>query len=208
MPTERISAPAVTLPAPPATASLATLSSLLGRLKQEEPRKAAEPPARIYCPALPWEKALALSQTALDDAPGAHRLALPVSFTRLHPFINPSIDEVQYTPISSQQVDSDHASLDNKRIKLLVNVTGDWSSDPSYFPTGTTRSDFYAFSVVTASPAARTPIAIIVQHDSAASRVLRGINGADILQICGTAHIPHDRRALAIVIDTAERLDA
>jgi hypothetical protein len=128
---------------------------------------------------------------------------LTTSFTGVHP----SFNEVQYAPISPQQLDTDHTSLDNRKIKLVVSVTADWSSDPSYFPTGTTRSDFYAFSVITASPAARTPIAIIVQHDSAASRVLRGINGTDRLQVCGTAHIPRDRRALAIVIDTAERLD-
>jgi hypothetical protein len=202
---ERTSPPAVTPPTAPAVAPSprTTLSSLLGQLKKEEPRSVPEPTARMYCPALPWEKALALAQAGSVGAPGAHRLPLTTSFTGVHP----SFNEVQYAPISPQQLDTDHTSLDNRKIKLVVSVTADWSSDPSYFPTGTTRSDFYAFSVITASPAARTPIAIIVQHDSAASRVLRGINGTDRLQVCGTAHIPRDRRALAIVIDTAERLD-
>ena len=52
-------------------------------------------------------------------------------------------------PLTPQGIDVDHASLDNKLVKLEINVTGDSSTDPSYFPTGTTRSDFDAFSVVT-----------------------------------------------------------
>jgi hypothetical protein len=97
--TERIRPPALTPAAPAATAGLATLSSLLGKLKQDEPRKAPEPPTRMYCPVLPWEKALALAQAAPFEAPGAHRLPLALSFTGLQP----SIDEVQYTPISPQE---------------------------------------------------------------------------------------------------------
>jgi hypothetical protein len=182
---------------------LARLANLKDKMKEEESVKTTEIPEHVYCPVFDWKRALALAQETSGAEAGVHRVTLTVSFTAVYQ----TAAEIQYMPLTPQEIDVDHASLDNKLVKLEINVTGDSSTDPSYFPTGTTRSDFDAFSVVTVGAATHTHIAIIVRHDTATSKVLYRMSASDTLRICGTARVPRDRRALSIVVDNAEPVE-
>jgi hypothetical protein len=183
---------------------LAGLSSMKSELKEIESHKTpvvvTEP---VYCPVFDWKKALALAQEMSDDGPGAHRLKLSVSFAPPR-----SRAEVEYTRVTPQAIDADHASLDNKAVELEVTEIRSSSANQSLFPAGTSSDDYVAYSVATLGDAIRTRVAIIVRLDTAASKLLDHTNPSDKLRIRGTARVPGNPSALSIVVDRAEAVES
>lgn len=124
----------------------------------------------------------------------AHRPKLAVSFTTPRSQVS-----VEYTPITSEAIDADHAALDNKAVELEITEAGSSSSNPSLFPTGITSDDYVAYSVPTPGDATRTRIGLVVRLDTAASNLLDRTVPADKLRVRGTARVPGNPSALSIV---------
>ncbi|HET8889251.1 MAG TPA: right-handed parallel beta-helix repeat-containing protein [Candidatus Angelobacter sp.] len=195
--------PAPTETAKPAAAS-SSLSDLLAQLdglakkKPAEASKAADSGAS-YCPLFDWKKALALAQGTSDAEPGAHRRKLAVAFSAPQ-----ARAPLEYTRITSREIDADHALLDHKAVELDVTQVRDSSTNSSLFPDGTEKDNFSAYSVTTASDATRTRIAIIVKLDTAASKLISRGASTDVFRIRGIVRVPADSSALSIVVDAAE----
>lgn len=94
---------------------LASLSSMKTQIKEIELHKPAAVAEPVYCPVFDWKKALALAQDTPADGPGAHRLNLAVSFGTPR-----SQASIEYTPITSEAIDADHAALDNKAVVVEI----------------------------------------------------------------------------------------
>ena len=203
--------PAKPAPATPSTASgpsslsdlLASLSSMKTQIKEIESHKPAPVVEPVYCPVFDWKKALALAQDTPADSPGAHRPKLAVSFAAPRSQVS-----VEYTPITPEAIDADHAALDNKAVELEVTEARSSSSNPSLYPAGTTSDDYVAYSVATPGDATHTRIAIIVKLDTAVSKVLDRTTPTDKLRIRGTARVPGNPSALSIVVDSAEAVES
>jgi hypothetical protein len=182
---------------------LASLSSMKSQIKEIESHKPAAVAEPIYCPAFDWKKALDLAQDESIAGAGAHRLKLAVSFAAPR-----SQASVEYTQITPQSIDADHASLDNKSVELEVTEARSSSSNPSLYPAGTTSDDYVAYSVAAAGDTTRTRIAIVVRLDTAASKLLDHTTPTDRLRIRGTARVPGNPSALSIVVDSAEAVES
>jgi hypothetical protein len=198
------SAPAPAEPAKPVSAA-SSLNDLLAQLDSMEKKKPAEASktsgstAPSYCPLFDWKKALALAQVTSDAGPGAHRRPLAVAFSAPQ-----TRAEREYKRITSQEIDADRASLNNKAIELDVTQVRDSSTNSSLFPAGTEKNNFTAYSVATTGGDTRTRIAIIVKLDTAASKLISRGASNDVFRIRGTAFVPGDSSALSIVVDAAE----
>jgi Right handed beta helix region len=181
---------------------LASLSSIQNKMKEMESTKTSASSGPLYCPVFDWKKVLVLAQETSTVGRGAHKAKLIVSF--MPPRQRP---EIQYTQVTPQAIDADHASLDNKAVDLQVTAIRSSSSNPSLFPTGTASDDYMAYSVTTVSGDTRTPIAIIVRLDTAASKLLNHTNPTDKVRIRGTARIPANPHGLSIIVDNAEAVE-
>ena len=183
---------------------LSSLSSMKSQIKEIESKKpaaaAAEP---VYCPALDWQKALALAQDGNADAPGAHRVKLPVSFAAPR-----SQSSAEYQAITPQAIDADHAALDNKAVELDVTEARSSAGNQSIFPAGISDDDYAAYNVSTVGEATRTRVAIVVRLDTASSKLLDRTVPTDRLRIRGTARVPANPGALSIVVDSAEAVES
>jgi len=173
------------------------------QIKEIESHKPAPVVEPVYCPVFDWKKALALAQDTPADSPGAHRPKLAVSFAAPRSQVS-----VEYTPITPEAIDADHAALDNKAVELEVTEARSSSSNPSLYPAGTTSDDYVAYSVATPGDATHTRIAIIVKLDTAVSKVLDRTTPTDKLRIRGTARVPGNPSALSIVVDSAEAVES
>jgi hypothetical protein len=198
------SGPAPAEPAKPASPA-SSLNDLLAQLDSLEKKKPAEASktagsaAPSYCPLFDWKKALALAQATSDAEPGAHRRKLAVVFS------TPPVRAVlEYRRITSQEIDAERSSLNNKPIELDVTQARDSSTNSSLFPADTESDNFAAYSVTTAGGDTRTRIAIIVRLDTAASKLISRSASNDVFRIRGTAFVPGDSSALSIVVDAAE----
>jgi len=176
------------------------MKTQIKEIESHKPDPVAEP---VYCPVFDWKKAIALAQEAPPDGPGAHRPKLTVSFAA--PRSQPA---VEYTPITAEAIDADHASLDNKPVELEITEACSSAANPSLFPAGTTSDDYVAYSVAAAGDATRTRIAIVVRLDTAASKLLDRSVPTDKLRIRGTARVPVNPSVLSIVVDTAEAVES
>jgi hypothetical protein len=181
---------------------LAGLSSMKNEIKEKEARKATVVAEPVYCPILDWKGALALVKDGPAVEPGAHRLKLTVNFATAQ-----TRADVRYTRITPQTIDANHASLDNQAIELEVTEVRSSSANPSLFPAGISSNDYSAYSIATVGDSTRTRIAIIVQLDTAASKILNRTVPTDKLRIRGTARIPANPSALSIVVDSAENIE-
>jgi hypothetical protein len=178
---------------------LASLSSTKAKLKDPETSKttaASDPP---YCAVLDWKKSFALFLETPSTGPGAHKLKLAMSFATVH-----ARTEILYTRITTQAIDTDHASLDNKPVELEITQPRFSSSNPSQYPADLTSEDYDAYSVTIVGDESRTRVAIIVRRDTAVSKLLNRTTPTDKLRIRGTARIPRNPSALSIVADSAE----
>jgi hypothetical protein len=209
-PVEATSAPVeVAKPATSGTSSisdlLASLGSIQQQMKEADARKAAAPPEPAYCPIFDWKKALALAQSedSSGTAPGTHKQKLTVSFAAARPHV-----EIQYTKITAQTIDADHASLDAKRVELEVTEARSTAGNVSYFPADISMDDYVAYSVATAGDATRTRIAIIVRLDTASSKLLDRTKPTDKLRILGTARVPGNTSVLSFVVDSVETVES
>lgn len=199
-------APAASAPsAGPASLSdlLSSLSSMKSQIKEIESKKPVEVAEPVYCPVFDWQKALVLAQDESVAAPGAHRRQLAVSFAATQAKL-----AVEYTPITPQAIDADHASLDNQLVELEVTEARSSYANPSWFPAGTTSNDYAAYTVATVSDATRTRIAIVVRLDTATSKLLDRAVPTDKLRVRGTARVPGNPSALSIVVDSAEAVES
>ncbi len=176
------------------------MKTQIKEIESHKPVAVAEP---VYCPVFDWQKALVLAQ----DTPATDR-ARTESNWRCHSRYLDRRRIVEYTPITPQVIDADHASLDNKAVELEVTEASSYSNNPSLFPTGTTSDDYVAYSVSTPGDATRTRLAIVVQLDTAASKLLDRTVPTDKLRIRGTARVPGNPSMLSIVVDTAERVES
>jgi hypothetical protein len=180
-------------------ALLASLSSTKDKLKETETSKTAASSEPRYCGVYDWKKALALFQDAPGTGPGAHKLELTVSFAAAR--IEAAI---QYAKLTPQAVDLDRASWDNKPVELEVTLPRASASNSSYLPAELNSVDYDTYSIATVGDSTRTRIALIVRRDTNESKLLNRAKQTDKLRIRGTARIPRDTGALAIVADTAE----
>jgi hypothetical protein len=182
---------------------LASIRSIDTQMKEIESHKtAAAASAPTYCSVFDWKKALTLAQETPATELGAHKLKLTVSFaaTRLQ-------TQVQYTPLTPQEIDADHSLLDNMPVELEITDARSYSNNPSLFPSGMTKDDYDAYSITTTGESTRTRVAIVVRLDTAASKLLNRITPTDRLRVRGTARIPGNPEALSIVVDTAEAVE-
>ncbi|MBA3495818.1 MAG: right-handed parallel beta-helix repeat-containing protein, partial [Gemmatimonadales bacterium] len=180
---------------------LASLSSTKDKLKEAETSRTATVTEAPYCPVADWRNALALFLETPSTGPGAHRLKLSVSFATAR-----ARSDVQYTSITAQAIDADHASLDTKAVQLEVTQLRSSSTDPSQFPADLTGDDYEAYAITTVGDASRTHVAILVRRDTTASKLLDRAAPTDKFLIRGTARLPRNPGALAIVADTAEAM--
>ncbi|MCU1255671.1 MAG: hypothetical protein JWM83_1970 [Candidatus Angelobacter sp.] len=179
---------------------LAQLGSMETKMKQAEATsKKPQSPGLVYCPIFNWKKAVGLAQETSIAEVGARRVRPSVSFKTIQTRV-----AVDYTRITSQEIDANHASLNNKPVELDVTQARDSSTNPSLFPAGTERDNFDAYSVIPVDGATRTRIAIIIRLDTAASKLIRCRTSTDTLRIRGTVCATGDSGALSIVVDTAE----
>jgi hypothetical protein len=148
---------------------------------------------------LDWKKSFALFLETPSTGPGAHKLKLAMSFATVH-----ARTEILYTRITTQAIDTDHASLDNKPVELEITQPRFSSSNPSQYPADLTSEDYDAYSVTIVGDESRTRVAIIVRRDTAVSKLLNRTTPTDKLRIRGTARIPRNPSALSIVADSAE----
>jgi hypothetical protein len=162
--------------------------------------KATAAKEQIYCPVFDSKKAIDLALETSEVKAGAHKMALPLSFSNAPV----TAQEIAYTEVSPAEIDRDHFSLDNKSVKLQVKITSDSSRDPGYFPAAMTNKEYFALSAVPVGAAMRTPLAILVGRDTGALKVLGRANSADTLSVRGTARLPQDRSVLSIVVDDVE----
>ncbi len=203
------SSPAETVPVesdkPATPAAAPSLNDLLARLghletqrKQAEEAPKTERPAPSYCPVFDWKKALALAQETAEAEPGAHRRKLAVAFSAQQ-----SRPVIEYTRVTSQEIDTKNVSLDNQPIELDVTELRDSSTNSSLFAPGTDRSNFAACTVTAVDGPTRTRIAIVVKLDTAAAKTLNRITPTDKVRIRGIARRAPDSQILSIVVDTA-----
>jgi hypothetical protein len=179
-------------------ASLSTMKTQIKEIESTKPAPVAEP---VYCPALDWQKALALVQDGADR-PGARRTKLAVSFTGTLSALT-----LDYAKITAQAIDADHDALDNNAVELVVSEARSSAGNQSVYPAGISADDYAAYNVSTPGEATRTRLAILVRLDTTASRILDRAVPTDSLRVRGIARIPANPSSLSIVIDSAEILE-
>ena len=201
-PVQEAAKPVVTSPAPsgPSSlndllASLSTMKTQINEIASAKPAPVVEP---VYCPAFDWQKALSLALDGSAEA-GARRAKLTVAFSE--PITAPAAN---YTSITAQTIDADHAALDNKAVELVVTETRSSAGNQSVYPAGIGFDDYAAYNVSTPGDASRTRLAILVRLDTAASKLLDRTVPTDSLRVRGIARIPSDPNMLSIVVDSAE----
>jgi len=181
---------------------LASLSSMKTQIKENEPTKPAPIVEPVYCPAYDWQKALALVQDGTQER-GARRVKLTVAFS--DPVVKPAAN---YSSISAQIIDENHAGLDNKAVEIVVTGMRSSAGDVSAFPLGVSPEDYAAYDVNTPGQGTSTRLAILVRLDTSASKLLDRSVPGDNLRIRGTARIPSNPNMLSIVVDSAEAVES
>jgi hypothetical protein len=190
-------------PEKPVTSGGSSIDDLLAKIARTESKLSEATPKPVagpqYCPIFDYKKAIALAQDAAVPGPGVHRQKLTVSFSEAK-----QKSSVEYARIGTAEIDGSVTSLENKAVELDVTELRDSSTNPTYFPSGTDKNDFSAYSVVSSEGQTRIRLAIVIKDDTKVSKQIRRAVRTDRLRVRGIAHTTGNSTGLSILVDEVD----